>query len=266
MLTFNYHRGYVSQLKEVINTLPVAVSPETIKRNRLLVARIGQPHIFCPMLEQILNDRYLLADVAGRSYRHINHFDKIVLIGNDDPQAYRLTLHLWRPPYTETELCDELIHDHRFNFWSVILTGALTSENLEFSESGELFRQYRYTPELRSLAFHDFYEFSGETRLAKTTTSRRVAGESYYLSAPSIHRIVLPQTMITCTLVLRGPRLRRYSTVFNTEYPKKNTLFENEMFSPNDLSIKISALLNELVEKSTDNCNISLHTHISNHV
>jgi len=174
----------------------------------------------------------------------VNHFDKLVLIDNADPSSYRLTLHLWRPPYTGSELRDELIHDHRFNFWSAILAGVLVSESFVQSDAGSAFRQYHYVPELRSMAFRDFYEFAGEIRLAKKGMQRRCAGESYHLSASSIHRIVLPQTGITCSLVLRGPRLRRYSTVFNTDYPACNTQFENKMFSGLELRRRLAELLN----------------------
>jgi len=48
---------------------------------------------------------------------------------------------------------------------------------------------------------------------------------------------------VTCSLVLRGPRLREYSTVFNTEYPRFNTHFSNSMFSTEELATRLTALL-----------------------
>src|SRR5690242_17800568 len=109
MLALNPLRSYVAQLEEVLKELPRAALPETVRQNRLLIAQIGRPQHVLPMLEEILEDKHRLADIAGRSYHHVNHFDKVVLVGNADPDAYRLTLHLWYPPYTETELRDEMI-------------------------------------------------------------------------------------------------------------------------------------------------------------
>lgn len=242
-------RGCLAWLKAALAALPARDDDETIARNLSLIAYLGRPDTAVPMLKEVLLSERLLGEVAARSYRHINHFDKIVLVGNDDPAAYRLTLHLWRPPYSETQVRDELIHGHRFNFWSTILTGTLTSENYLRSVQGQAFREYRYVPELRAQTFRDFYEFAGETHLAASNTSVRRAGESYYLSAPSIHKIVLPRRTMTCSLVLRGPRLRHYSTVFNTAYPAQNAQFDNTMFSPGELAERLGALLHALEQQ-----------------
>src|SRR5215469_15426772 len=119
----------LDQIQTTLEKLPVDDSDIIINENLSLIDRIGQPEYFISILEQILNEKDLRTDIAHRSYRHVNHFDKIVLIDSENEQGYRLTLHLWTPPYTEKELSDELIHDHRFSFWSTILTGDLLSEN-----------------------------------------------------------------------------------------------------------------------------------------
>src|SRR5581483_12000647 len=88
----------------LLSTLPIDCSNKTIEQNRRLISSISERSRVVRILQEILLDRKMLTDIAARSYRHINHFDKIVLIGNGDPCAYRLTLHLWQPPYTEREL------------------------------------------------------------------------------------------------------------------------------------------------------------------
>lgn len=236
----------IDEVGDTLRNLPRDTSLGTIESNRSFMSRLGRPENVVPLLTDVLGNPERLSYVASRSYRHVNHFDKIVLVGNDDPQAYRLTLHLWQPPYSEKELSDELIHEHRFNFWSVILTGVLCSETYEPSESGKTFRQYRYVPEARSRTFRDFYEFRGETRLEEKQLARKVAGESYYLSAPTIHRIVLPRHRVTCSLVLRGPRLREYSNVFNSTYPVYDTQFGNAMFSEQAVADKLRALVDSI--------------------
>jgi len=240
----------LERLRDILLMLPSEPTPKTIEQNRLLVAEIGSPPVIQSIIQEVLADERTLESIASHSYRHVNHFDKIVLIGNEDPSAYRLTLHLWCPPYTDAQVCDELIHDHRFSFWSTVLTGTLIAENFEQSELGKTFRQYRYIPEQRSQSFSDFYEFHGEIKLSKTTIQRTASGVAYYLAAPSIHRIVLPQQGITCTLVLRGPRLKSYSTVYNTGFPSTNTQIDNVMFTSLELSTRLSLLLQSLANKN----------------
>lgn len=231
-----------SNLYSLLESLPHDLTSSTIEQNSALIARLGRPENALTIVEQVLEDETLLAGIASRSYRHINHFDKVVLVGSDRPSAYRLTLHLWRPPYRADEMRDELIHDHRFNFWSVILAGALVSENFQLGETGDVFKRYHYVPESRGRTFRDFYEYRGEVRLKRSATKVRQAGESYFLAAPSVHRIVLPQSELTCSLVLRGPRLREYSAVFNTTYPNANIQFDNVMFASRELRERLTVL------------------------
>jgi hypothetical protein len=61
----------------------------------------------------------------------------------------------------------------------------------------------------------------------------------------------LPRKTITCSLVLRGPRLKEYSCVYNTSYPERNTVLNNNMFSPRDLEYRLSQLVSAL-ERATD--------------
>ena len=83
---------------------------------------------FGPMvISELLVERSTLELVASRSYRHVNHFDKIVLVDGGAADRHRLTMHRWCPPYPESELSEELIHDHRFGFTSQILFGQLRS-------------------------------------------------------------------------------------------------------------------------------------------
>ena len=233
------------QLERLLESLSGDNSPTTIQDNLALLNRVGVRDSFVPLIERIISNPGLLAEVASRSYRHVNHFDKLVLVGSDKLHGYRLTLHLWSPPYGDKELKKESIHDHRFNFWSVILTGILMSENFVESPDGEVMRQYRYVPEKRTLDVKNFYQFIGETRLSRSETLRKYAGESYYQSSPSIHRVLLPDSM-TCTLVLRGPRQRNFTNTFRTDQPKVNTQVETSMYSASVVEEKLKALLNAI--------------------
>ena len=63
--------------------------------------------------------------------------------------------------------------------------------------------------------------------MAQTVEER---GKSYFLSYETTHKVALPLSDMTCTLVLRGPRARGYSNVYNTTYPATDTTVSNVMF------------------------------------
>lgn len=224
----------LDELRESIAELPPDGS------NIHVIADLGRPENVVSLLEQILDDDEVVAEIAGRSYRHVNHFDKIVLVDSEHDADYRLTLHLWNPPYTEQELNEELIHDHRFSFWSTVLAGTLRSESFSHRRDGVLYRQYQYVPERRTST--NFYEFVGEATLRSSGITEKQAGSAYYLSYETIHRVELPRDETTCTLVLRGPRERRHSNIFNTAYPDTDVRTINRPFSPGELAAKLTLL------------------------
>jgi len=232
---------------DVLGTLSPHVHDSAVyDENISILEHLADPLYIRGLLVKIRKNRRLLSKVASRSYRHVNHFDKIVLVGNNDPQGYRLTLHLWAPPYNKQALSDELIHDHRFSFWSQVVAGVLTADNFEEGQDGPLYRKYRYIPEARDRTFKDFYEFCVYTHLRKIAPTQLQYGNRYAVVGPLIHQVILPRNNVTCTLVLRGPRVRSYANVFNTEYPADNTQFDNQMFTADQMATKLETLMSNL--------------------
>jgi hypothetical protein len=215
-----------------------------------LIDCLARPELVLNLLAEINADPETLALIAGRSYRHVNHFDKIVLVDTGNIDQYRLTLHLWQPPYSGSDYSDELIHDHRFSFWSNILVGTLKSQNFTMSDSGHRYRTYRYRPEKQATStVANRYEFAGYHSLETSELNREVAGNSYYLDYSQVHRVLLPHHDMTCTLVLRGPREREYSSIYNTTYPTQDSTAMNQMFSPASLHSKLDGLAREIEHK-----------------
>lgn len=229
-------------LGSLLEALPTDESADTIEQNLELVNRVAERNYIVPLLEEILGNPSLLAEVASRSYRHVNYFDKVVLVGSDKLSGYRLTLHLWCPPFTQAELKKESLHDHRFSFWSAILVGVLRSENFKESPDGELMQHYRYIPEKRGLDAHNFYEFVGDVKLIRAELIERHVSQSYYQPFVGVHRVLLPDSL-TCTLVLRGARQKSFTNTYRTDVPKVNMQVQNAMFSIDELGRKLRALL-----------------------
>lgn len=205
-----------------------------------LIRALGTPATLLPILREIMSNEPLLGEIAARSYCHVSHFDKIVLVEAEIPNGFRLTLHLWSPPYSAAELADELIHDHRFSFWSAILVGDLRSRNFAPSDTGTPFRRYQYTPENQSA--ENFYAFQGSARLKASSVIHQTAGNAYFLPYDQTHKVILPRRDTACTLVLRSPRARGFSNVYNTTYPQTDTSVSNEMFSPDALFSRLARL------------------------
>lgn len=241
----------IGRLATMLSGLPLEQTDRVRDDNLAFVTDIGGPARMIQLIDDILTHEEDLVTIAARSYRHVNHFDKIVLVDSVDRRGYRLTLHLWDPPYTESEINDELIHDHRFSFWSTILVGTLVSENFEPSPSGRPYRQYTYLPEkvADGATASNFYEFVSQTGLVQLAESVERSGNSYYLAYHRTHRVVLPRDAMTCTLVLRGPRERERSNVFNTAYPTQSTRMTNVMFTPQQVRAKLLRLRQTLVQK-----------------
>src|SRR5262249_5990073 len=146
--------------------------------------------------------------MARRSYRHAANFDEIVLVDSTDIRSYRLILRVWDPPYTEEEIADGSIHDHRFSFWHSVLIGALTTETFIRDASGMPFNEYQCVPEKHGgLPVGDRYPPMGLTYLAAGQLSSAGPGSVRYLPYHLIHRVVFPDDL-ACALVMRGPRQR----------------------------------------------------------
>jgi hypothetical protein len=246
------HDGRLDDLRRAVDALPMSHAADG-DRNLRFVESLARAERFVARLEGLLEDDDALDVVARRSYRHVNHFDKIVLVDNDPTCGYRATLHLWKPPYTQAELREELIHDHRFNFWSAIVIGELKSINFRLAERGSRYRRYRYVAErLGHVAPTNFYEFDGEATLSASGVTRKLAGDAYFLPWHRIHRVLLPRAGMTCTLVLRGPREREFSNVYNTSYPPTDTQAANRAFSRQELARKLRMLSEAVAGRRDD--------------
>jgi hypothetical protein len=85
------------------------------------------------MLRSVLSDDSALAEIALRSYTHINGFDKFVLIVSKN---YKLRLHIWWPEHAVKHM--EHVHDHPWDFSSRILLGSLRFQTISINDYGAM--------------------------------------------------------------------------------------------------------------------------------
>ncbi|MCC8399086.1 MAG: hypothetical protein LN563_00630 [Rickettsia endosymbiont of Platyusa sonomae] len=221
---------------------------EIIKSNLEYVKSLANRNIPTLLIKEILSNNDLLKTVAERSYEHVNHFDKIVLVDNNDPNSFRLTLHSWNCNYGKEIEYEELIHNHRFSFWSHIYRGTLLSESFVeatvLSVERKLFNRYIYTPSTTG-NIHTC-TFDKKSQLIKLESVCVTQGETYYLNFNTTHRVILPKSGINlCTFVLRGPREREYTNTYNTFYPDRGIASSVPMMTISQLQDKLIAILGE---------------------
>jgi hypothetical protein len=150
---------------------------------------------------------------AGRPYRHVNGFTKVVAA--QYPCGARLTLHYW-PAESGAAPDVSRPHDHRFPFTSILLTGAqhfLELDEAADDRDAQPWSRYVYRPHaggrIASVAAR------GETRLRVAETVQRTPLAGHYsTSSQIVHQAVTQRDAACATLVLRGPRERRSSTVY----------------------------------------------------
>ena len=90
------------------------------------------------LLNNILEDDQLLEKLAKRSYSHTLGFDKIVLVDlskdvSPDLPKVQLRLHIWEPDNLSVPIVESL-HEHSFDFVSLILTGKLENQVFQVSD------------------------------------------------------------------------------------------------------------------------------------
>lgn len=142
-----------------------------------------------------------LEKVAAQSYRHANGFSKLVLA---DSEVGRLRLHIWEPGAAS----EENIHEHRWHFASVVMTGAIESEIWvdAFDRDAPTFEEFIY--EVR--AGRASRRPVGHTRAACARTAVRQAGDAYYMLPGVMHRITRTNG-VTATLVFTTAASRSWN-------------------------------------------------------
>ncbi|MBP9215629.1 MAG: hypothetical protein KBF23_00515 [Agitococcus sp.] len=141
---------------------------------------------FCPqtifaIINQVLSNSELLAQIAARSYHHGNGFLKVVLAAQD---GWKLRLHVW---FANTP-CEENIHDHRWGFASTVLCGQLLSETFVDDIDGDI-TGTEYLYHARQNQDESQKHIQGRFCLRSLGQQCRGVGESYFLPTSVLHRI-----------------------------------------------------------------------------
>ncbi|MBX6769381.1 MAG: hypothetical protein IRY90_19885, partial [Actinomadura rubrobrunea] len=188
----------LAELSTWLSSTIGAAGADTHDRLRTALAPFCSSDTASDLLNAALDDDQWMDAMARASYRHPNGFDKIVLLSTD---AFQLRLHVWGQDRPEAE--SENIHNHRWDFSSVILLGGYRYQ--EFTADGGTSQFYVYTYNSRRGVPSYSLEPLGRRGLSCCFDAHLRAGTSYTLSSEVFHRVATPPGRLTASLVLQGP-------------------------------------------------------------
>jgi hypothetical protein len=140
--------------------------------------------------------------VASHSYWHGNGFCKVVLA---HANGLKLRLHVWEAGHD----AEENVHDHRWDFASVVIAGTLVSTTFREAPGGDRYDAYRYEG---GVAGAYTLNALGSVSLVEAGVSELSAGSSYWLQHDELHQISrLSARELAATLVVTGPAHRGWT-------------------------------------------------------
>jgi len=210
---------------------------------------IATPAYMTKVIDQILNDEVLLAQIQQNSYRNVTGFLKIVLVAGDS--SWKIRFHVWSRGENEYP------HNHKWDFYSKILTGYLTQDIYVKSEVSDATTKYiisepvslmpilptgkpacpcreNYKLDKKTLGTCDLYESTGLNKISQIIIG---TAESYFMSNYLIHTITPSKDAVS--LVFTSEQLTPNSEVFVPE-----DAVDLQKYAP---SISTAELIDELV-------------------
>jgi hypothetical protein len=159
----------------------------------------------------LLNDTRATSACAERSFPHPLGFLKIVLATH--PNGEKLRLHVW--PNGKECGVEQDIHDHFWDFCSVVLQGEM--EFLDFipADRGENYYHYRLLPTAPS-AYEQVY--LGKSALSSGTVHRLRAGDWISVGRTTLHRAYPTTSGLCATLLLQGPQQSPCNNIYSSRY------------------------------------------------
>jgi hypothetical protein len=199
--------------RRVVST---AAAAQTVQELHTLLESIHDRPALADFVAALSRNPSVLLAIAARSYVHDNGFSKIVL--NQD-NGCSLRIHVWDPPDSAAL---PNIHNHRWDYASVLLAGVYTEEVYVRTEdnTAEAASAFTYRP-AASAAAHDELIPAGESRLRIASRRAVGAGDFTGLPAATLHRITLPQNAYTASLFLTGRVQRDTTDVFSRGAPSR---------------------------------------------
>jgi len=199
---------------------------------------VARPASFRSTLTEILDSETRLRDIAGRSFWHDNGFAKIVLLSQP---RYKLRLHIWKEVEQFSISPRGNIHNHRWDFSTILLAGSYRHQEFRPSRRGEQFFAYKYST--TAAAGHYSLVPAGRQILRCVLDAHLAQGSGFTISSDVLHRVTPDGGEPTVSLVLEGPHEPSTSDVFATSEVGENSGARVEVLSADYLRRHINTVL-----------------------
>lgn len=196
------------------------------------------------ILMSVLQNSALLYEISKRSYKHSNGFYKIVL-GELDVCGAKLRLHIWKSSAYTIKFEDNDIHNHRWDFASLILAGEFLHEVYDFDSDGKicLYHYHYFSPEKSNVFSLDFV---GKNNIKKTREFIQKPGECYYLSSNILHKVRVSGENISATLFLQSPVIKGNTDILTLDKRHKDHTKSQKVAIERLSATELSGLIEDL--------------------
>jgi hypothetical protein len=190
----------------------------------------------------ILDDEELMVHVSRSSYRHPNGFDKLIVYRNEIGGLMKIDI------WWEDDTFAGGIHNHRFDFSSIVMSGALQLQHFltidpTDDNSHSIFKIAVLPDAPRTVADALAVETVSENMrrgVVKTWHGSMPQGASYDMECSMFHKASGTADLVTATFVVQGAPRRDYSQVVADENPWTGLL----AFTPDEVAAKLTRLVN----------------------
>ena len=185
---------------------------------------VSEKELFINFLDSIIRDDTVIDNIISQSYAHQNGFDKLVLATCNE-KKWRLRLHIW-DNYKDLDY-EYDIHNHVWDYSSVIICGELINSTYINKNKGDLFHHHVY--DIDDINCKASLKYLGVQKLSLNSKTIYDVRSVYSQNKKVIHR-AYPNHRYTVTLIIQGEIDTKTSEVYKSridEYDKKIGLNNN---------------------------------------
>jgi hypothetical protein len=188
------------------------------------------------LVEEINENENWLSLISKVSYSHDNGFDKFSIYRGSN---IRIRLHIY---WITNRVKNPNIHDHRWNFSSLILRGGYLSETYKLNNTGIDKFLYHYYSEASEKSNYEL-EYIKPVKLALTDTKQYLKNDINHGNAGEIHKILLNKNEITVSLFITSNYENDYARVFTNDMKLRGEKYKARKLSKKSLVQKLKAIL-----------------------
>lgn len=173
----------------------------------------------------LYGDTEVIKHLSANSHFHDNGFMKLTLFDTAD-RSFRIRLHIWN-----TDVKEFNIHDHRYDFCSLIISGAIENQRWHLSDLGTSVKLFQYNPRNKNDEYQ--LERKGQAFLEPQAPEILRAGDWYRMDSNELHTAKAITSGPVITMCLQDRRsLKPHAHTYSAFHPDEVKSIVAPSFSP----------------------------------